>query len=351
MRWKPWAWWATGAVGLVAGLLLAVMTATRGLTPSTADLAPPSNLVAVLPFSAAAPDEAFSDAMSRDVSGALSRSLAGIPVVSYNASAAYPARSVDSKAIAQALNVRYLVEAEVERTSSQVIVNMRLVEPRRGRQVANRRIETAQARLAEIPDLAVLRVTSALRTMVRRAETRRVLDEPSRDPGAYEMVLRAEAIYVRNQGQGNDIGKPVEVIRLLEEAARREPNMALPLYRMARLRVLDVQYATPDREQRLRELEQLTLRAISLGPEDARAWDTRADVLLLQQRWDAALAANATAIKLDPTDPELLQSRAHDLMWVGRPADSLPFSAKASEIASDENALSESRRKRLATPP
>ena len=86
------------------------------------------------------------------------------------------------------------------------------------------------------------------------------------------------------------------------------------------------------------------MRAINLAPQDARAWDARAEALLQQQRWDAALEASATSVRLDPSNPTLMHDRAFVLMWVGRPAEALPFSVRAIEIASDDDVIAEYRR-------
>ena len=127
---------------------------------------------------------------------------------------------------------------------------------------------------------------------------------------------------------------PAKVIQLYDEAIRRDPGLAYPLYRKADALSAVKQFPGPDRAQGLLELDRITLRAINLSPQDARAWDARAEALLQQQRWDAALEASTTSVRLDPSNPTLLHDRAYVLMWVGRPAEALPELPRAAFTAS-----------------
>ncbi|HEU0200174.1 MAG TPA: tetratricopeptide repeat protein [Burkholderiaceae bacterium] len=56
-----------------------------------------------------------------------------------------------------------------------------------------------------------------------------------------------------------------------------------------------------------------------------RPWEIRTVALARQFRRDAALEANARAIKLDPTRARLIQARANLMGFIGKPAEILPL--------------------------
>jgi tetratricopeptide (TPR) repeat protein len=88
----------------------------------------------------------------------------------------------------------------------------------------------------------------------------------------------------------------------------------------------------PDHERMAHEADDLTRRALAIAGDDAFAWRVRAEALRLQYRWDAALDANATAMRLDPARASNLGNRALYMNWMGRPTEALPLTAKAIEI-------------------
>jgi len=94
-----------------------------------------------------------------------------------------------------------------------------------------------------------------------------------------------------------------------------------------------------DRSRILREADEDTHRAVNLDPTDSEAWSWRAGALLGLERWDAALEANATAIKLDPDNADYLIDRAFIMNAIGRPAEALPFIDRALAMDTTERAV------------
>ena len=330
--------WGVAIVGIAALVALSFFVWQR-LGQSTGSDAPALSL-AVLPFDAAVPEEkAVAEAMGREVATGLARGPP-LQVASYNASATYRGAGQSSTAIAGALGVRYTLEAELRRENRMLTVDFRLLEGHSGATVATRRIETRDDQPAT-QQLAALRATAAVSRTLVRHERSRIVNRPLRNPSAIELALQADGMQIGNDGNAD---LPAKVIQLYDEAIRRDPGLAYPLYRKADVLSNVTQFPGPDRTQGVLELDRITLHAIRLAPQDARAWDTRAEALRQQQRWDAALEASATALRLDPSNPSLMHQRAFALMWVGRSAEALPFSIRAIEIASEDDDIAEYRR-------
>jgi tetratricopeptide (TPR) repeat protein len=70
-------------------------------------------------------------------------------------------------------------------------------------------------------------------------------------------------------------------------------------------------------------MDELSSRAVSIDENDARAWWIRAETLLRQGRWDAALQANAKAEELDPGFGGLRTQRAAIGIQKGSPEQAL----------------------------
>src|SRR4030095_6207042 len=78
-----------------------------------------------------------------------------------------------------------------------------------------------------------------------------------------------------------------------------------------------------DRDRLLREYDQMSLRLIAAADRRARAWHIRAEAWRRQGRLEAALEANATAQKLDPTRFGTMGQYADILIYMGRPEEAL----------------------------
>jgi tetratricopeptide (TPR) repeat protein len=109
-----------------------------------------------------------------------------------------------------------------------------------------------------------------------------------------------------------------EAARWFDKALEMDPNLgsalAARIYVVFYAWILD---AGADRAALIDEADRLTSRAIKLE-SDARMWWLRGHALGFQRRWDAALDANAQALRLDPTDMGAMGSRAELLMFAGR---------------------------------
>jgi tetratricopeptide (TPR) repeat protein len=67
----------------------------------------------------------------------------------------------------------------------------------------------------------------------------------------------------------------------------------------------------------------LSFRATSVDENDSHAWWDRAETLSRQQRWQAALEANARAQQLDPGFSGPLDQRAAIMISMGKPSEAL----------------------------
>jgi len=301
-------------------------------TGSESTITAPLLSVAVLPFTAPAgspAEQQFADALTRDLTAGLAHTIhLGSPTVLQGA-ATHEGKPVDARAVGRELNVRYLAEGEIRRTGDRLVVAAQLVDTGRSTQVWNGRLEVPEAGLVADPDALVVRLTAQIRTALYAAEARRIDHQPIRWDSPGELAFRARAIWSKEATLANAL----EAQKLYDEALRLDPNFAPAMYGRAEMIAEQLDSGpNPDHERMAHEADDLTRRALAIAGDDASAWRVRAEALRLQHRWDAALDANATALRLDPARASTLGTRALYLNWMGRPAEALPLTAKAIEI-------------------
>jgi TolB-like protein/tetratricopeptide (TPR) repeat protein len=289
--------------------------------------------IAVLPFSTSTLSDGEKWHVSwfaRDLSVALGRTLSyfGWPVIASSVSAT-EAGPAEMQRVSRELNARYLISGEFHRSSDQIAVDVQIVDGSSGTQAWAGRIETPEARVAQSPDLALLRATAVLRHALYKIEERRIVSGPLERLTPAELVIRADAIIVSTD-QDRDT-----VDRLYAEARARDPNLVPVLVGTAnRLCGDGVERSTTDTERCFRDADDLSRRAIALAPDNAVAWYVRGWILWQQYRFDAALAANAKSIQLDPSRALFYVSRAVFTLSIGHPETALPILDRARDIDS-----------------
>jgi len=321
------------AAAAAAAALLVVAAAGYALKPITvADSTPSASggfadkPIAVLAFLApSASDETRAQAASfaRDLSMALGRTLAHFawrviasPVPEKDSSPAAMQR------LGSELNANYLVGGEIHRAGDRIRVDMQIIDGTTGTPVWADRVETPEAKAAATPELVLLRSAAVLRRAIYRVAEGRIASKPLAGLTPSELVLRA------NESQDADTQA-----RLYAAARQRDPNLLPALVGWAdRLRTINASAA--ENERNLLEADDLSKRAVQLAPDDADAWHVRGWVLWNQDRYDAALAANAKSIELDPSYAGSYVSRAVYTISIGQPEAALPLLDRARDIDS-----------------
>ena len=125
--------------------------------------------------------------------------------------------------------------------------------------------------------------------------------------------------------------------KLVDEALRLEPDLVPALVLRAAL-FHDEGLTDPnaDHERIAREQDRYTARAVQLDPTDASAWIWRTEALKSLGRWNAALEASATVLKLAPYQGDGYLRRADLMIFMARPAEALALVDRARELSPDD---------------
>jgi adenylate cyclase len=285
---------------------------------------PTSVSVAVLPFSSSsrdAADEKVAATLAPDLASALARSARWAKVISSRLSAAYKGNSVDARRIGLELNVRYLIEGEVQRTGKQGVIKLEVIDARSATQLWNGYLAFEDDQFAQDNASSVATLTRQVYLALYDAEMRRTAGLPAASASAIDLTWHGWAVINRDE---NTVAGAREARKWFDQALRLEPGLVLAL--RGRWRTLNYEYLLdphPDRTRLLQEMDDLSFRATSVDENDSHAWWDRAETLSRQHRWESALEANERAQKLDPSFVGLLDQRAAIMISMGRPTAAL----------------------------
>jgi class 3 adenylate cyclase/TolB-like protein len=321
-RGARWGWLAGAAALAIGGGIALSYEFTQSRTPA-AITGPPLMSVAVMPFTPAstgADDERLAERLTKDVTAGVERAQRSALVVSHGLVVAkYKGKQIDPRPVGHDLNVRYLLEGEVRDENGAIAVIAQLVETENGTQVWSSRVvaPTVSDGKGEIAANVANRVQQALYD----AERKRVASLRRQSVNAMELVLHADALWKQDQSPKGRLAA-----RKLYEEALRHDHASVPAMDGVMYTIGDELEHDPraDQERLLKELDDLSLRAVQLDPNDPRVWMDRAYALEWQQRWDAALEASAEGMRIDPYRVETLIARAWALIFSGRAEEALP---------------------------
>jgi TolB-like protein len=200
-----------------------------GVVEAGRDLAAPSRSlpilpdkpsIAVLPFVNLSGDpeqEYFADGMVEEIITALSR-IRWLLVIAQNSSFTYKGHAVDIKQVGQDLGVRYVLEGSVRKAGGRVRISAQLIEAASGAHLWADRFDGSVADVFEFQDTVAVSVAGVIEPALQVAETARLAKRPTDDLTAYDLYLRAYAMFFTSARQIPD------ALGLLAHAIERDPD-------------------------------------------------------------------------------------------------------------------------------
>jgi class 3 adenylate cyclase/TolB-like protein len=315
--------WIVGAAALaIACLAVAIVSTVSSWRKSTPD-ALPALSVAVLPFAShggSEQEQRFAREVTRDLAVRLGRTqplrLRSSPLTD-----AYNGKSPDSDAAGRALGVRYVVHGDVRSAGDALVLDAQVTDVTTGKQLWADRFQGPASEFDQRHGVLLAQITRRAHEAVIDSEINRASAPPAANAPAIEYVLHGHHVMQRDPAS---LVARTEAARWFDKALEIDPNLGSALV----ARIVTVFYAllldpVAERATQIAEVDQPTSRAIKLDQSDARMWWLRGHALGYQLRWEAALDANANALRLDPTDMSAMGSSAELLMLAGRFDDAI----------------------------
>jgi adenylate cyclase len=201
------------------GVNIEAVSGSKGVSVAATDK--PS--IAVLPFDNLSGDpdqEYFTDGITEDVITALSR-VRWLAVIARNTMFTYKDKAVDVQAVAEDLNVRYILEGSVRKAGDTVRVSAQLIDGPTRNHVWAERYDRDLKDVFEVQDDLTHNIVAALPIQVEAADLARTRQKRTVDMSAYENVLRGINLYYRETKEDN-----ADAIAFFSQAIAADSNYA-----------------------------------------------------------------------------------------------------------------------------
>ena len=272
--------------------------------------------IAVLPFTNMSGDpeqEAFADGLTEDLITDLSKS-SGLFVIARNSTFAYKGRSLDARAIARELGVRYLLEGSARRSGGRVRINAQLIDAvGGGGHLWAERFDRSVEDIFAVQDEVTAKIVEAL---VGRLTAQPARNRPA-NLEAYELCVRGRGLVAQSAQEAR------EARVLLQRAIALDPGYAEAHRWLAvSLWWAWVLWGEPERPNRA-EAVVMAEKAVTLDPNDAGCRWVHGGVLSYERRWADSEAEFAKALQLDPNHADAWAWLSDVSVLSGRPPEAL----------------------------
>ena len=185
-----------------------------------------SNSIAVLPFenmNADSSQEYFADGMTESIITDLSQ-IPDLLVIARNSVIQYKGKIVSPSVIGDQLNVRYILQANVQHAGENLRVNARLVDTKQGREVWAKKFDSKMKDVFSVQDSISKHIIEELKIAIAK-EDAVSKPPPTQNMEAYEHYLRGY-YFIRKAAASN---RPLidSAILLFEKAISLDPRFAL----------------------------------------------------------------------------------------------------------------------------
>ncbi|HEX3863083.1 MAG TPA: winged helix-turn-helix domain-containing protein [Stellaceae bacterium] len=175
--------------------------------------------IAILPFQNMSGDSGqqyFVDGMVEEIAIALSR-IRWLFVITRHSTLAYKAQPADATQVGRDLGVRYVLNGSVRKVDRRVRITGQLIDAATGRHLWAEHFDGSLEDVFELQDNVASSVAGVIEPELQAAETARSAHRPTSDLTAYDLYLRAYAMFLSSARQ------IPEALGLMEQAIARDP--------------------------------------------------------------------------------------------------------------------------------
>ncbi|HKU17519.1 MAG TPA: winged helix-turn-helix domain-containing protein [Steroidobacteraceae bacterium] len=319
-RWwqRPWAVASMSVVALMVAAPAAWLMRPAVDRPAAAQ--PQLPALAVLPFTSLSPpgeDQQFADGLTEELTAQLA-GISGLRVVARTSAQRFKDKHESAAAIADALQVGYLLEGSVRRSGEHLRITAQLIDARKDEHLWSQIFERDLGDIFRIQEDISFAVASALQIELLASDQSRIRARGTTDPEAHRLFVIAQA-HLLGRTKGAD---PALAKRLLESAIERDPHYARAHAGLAR-------YYFRRAWGTLTEIEESSLlgtaaaeRAFALDPSSSEALQARASFAFWRSRfqddYEAHLAGESDmqrAIGMDPASSLAFEEFGRAIFW------------------------------------
>jgi TolB-like protein/class 3 adenylate cyclase len=256
--------------------------------------------IAVLPFQNMSGDpeqEYFADGMVEEIITALSR-IRWLFVIARNSSFTYKGQAIDVKRVGQELGVRYVLEGSVRKAGQRLRITGQLIDALTGTHLWADRFDGSLEDVFDLQDKVATSVAGVIEPTLQAAEIRRSAGRPTTDLSAYDLYLRALAIFFPITKE-----RIFEALGLLDQAIAIDRHYGPALSWAAYCHMTFVRDGwTEEPDTSHRKAIELARRALEVGENDPRILANAAVVMAnLGENIGAMMGLVDRALALNPS--------------------------------------------------
>jgi TolB-like protein/class 3 adenylate cyclase len=274
--------------------------------------------IAVLPFHNMSGDpeqEYFADGMVEEIITALSR-IRWLFVIARNSSFTYKGQAVDVKRVGRELGVRYVLEGSVRKAAGRVRITAQLIDATNGAHLWADRFDGSLEDVFDLQDKVAVSVAGVIEPTLQAAEIRRSAARPTIDLGAYDLYLRALAVFFPITKE-----RVIEALGLLEQAIAIDQHYgpALSWAAFCHGRLVTEAWAE-ESEMSRRKARNLARQALAVGENDPGVLANAAFVLgYFGEDVGAMIGLVDRALALNPSFARGWYVSGILRLWAGQP--------------------------------
>jgi adenylate cyclase len=316
------------------GVLIARSQASRSTKSGSASASSTSGkdsrryTICVLPFVNMSGDpeqEYFSDGITEDIITDLSK-VSTLGIIARNSAFMYKEKNVDILKVAHELKVSHVLEGSVRKAGGRIRINAQLVDGETNSHVWADRYDRDSSDIFALQDEISEAIVKALKLRLLPEEKKAIERRGTSNAEAHNLFLMARQTYV--SGQEQDSRSAEAIVRLCTRATEIDPHyaQAWALKAIGHDKLRQATGAGAGDGMAAAE------RALSLDPRLAEAHAVKAQILLSEGDPDAAAAAVATALALDPDSYEVNRSAGRLNYQLHRHEDAIRYYEKSSSL-------------------
>jgi adenylate cyclase len=270
--------------------------------------------IAVLPFANLSGDpeqEYFADGMVEEIITALSR-IRWLFVIARNSSFTYKGQAADVKRVGRELAVRYVLEGSVRKAGNRVRIAGQLIEAETGAHLWADRFDGSLEDVFDLQDKVASSVAGVIEPALQAAETARCASRRTNDLSAYDLYLRAYAMYSTYHMR--------QALALLEEAITRDLHYGPTLGLAAQCcQHLATNFNAPDRDTIRPKGIDFGRRAVEVAGDDPGVLaDAAMALAVLGEDLDAMIALVDRALAFNPSYARGWHISGFLRLWAGQ---------------------------------